>query len=84
MDVSNKPAAIQVATGLCQRHLAGAAVVAQEEPREEEATRQKEFLEKVVVSQKSQLQQLEKLQKLNCVKMMRDNKVRSELLLASF
>jgi hypothetical protein len=47
----------------------------EEEPKEEEATRQKEFLERVVVSQKSQLRQLEKLQKLNCVKMMRDNKV---------
>lgn len=59
-------------------------MVVQEEPREEEASRQKEFLEKVVVSQKSQLQQLEKLQKLNCVKMMRDNKVRSQPFLAPF
>ena len=61
--------------GLCSRYVSGPAVVEEEESREDETMRQKEFLEKVVVSQKNQLKQLEKLQKLNCVKMLRDNKV---------
>ena len=40
-----------------------------------EAVRQKEYLEKVVSSLKNQLKQMEKLNKLNSAKMLRDNKV---------
>ena len=69
------PPLMQAVAGLCSRYVSGPAVVEEEESREDETMRQKEFLEKVVASQKNQLKQLEKLQKLNCVKMLRDNKV---------
>ena len=37
----------------------------EDDTREEEAARQKEFLEKVVISQKGQLRQLEKVRKIS-------------------
>ena len=37
----------------------------EDDTREEEAARQKEFLEKVVISQKGQLRQLEKVEKID-------------------
>lgn len=40
----------------------------------DENVRQKEYLEKVVVSQKHQLKQMEKLHKLTYSKMLQDNK----------
>ena len=40
-----------------------------------EAVRQKEYLERVVASQKHQLKQMEKLHKLTYSKMVKDNKV---------
>ena len=70
---------MQAVAGLCSRYVSGPAVEEEEESREDETMRQKEFLEKVVASQKNQLKQLEKLQKLNCVKMLRDNKVTASI-----
>ena len=46
----------------------------EEENVDSEAVRQKEYLEKVVSSQKHQLRQMEKLHKLTYAKMLQDNR----------
>ena len=47
----------------------------EEETINQEGVRQKEYLERVVASQKHQLKQMEKLHKLTNSKMIKDNKV---------
>ena len=47
----------------------------EEDDIDHEAVRQKEYLERVVASQKHQLKQMEKLHKLTNSKMIKDNKI---------
>lgn len=66
----------EAATTLCNKYVSGnAAIHEEEDTMDNEAVRQKEYLEKVVSSLKNQLKQMEKLNKLNSAKMLRDNKV---------
>ena len=53
----------------------GNTVEQEEETINHEGVRQKEYLERVVASQKHQLKQMEKLHKLTNSKMIKDNKV---------
>ena len=66
----------ETAGNICNKYVAGNITLnEEEETTDNEAVRQKEYLEKVVTSLKNQLKQMEKLNKLNSAKMLRDNKV---------
>ena len=66
----------EMATKICNNYVSGTTVpVEDDDSMDNEAVRQKEYLEKVVTSLKNQLRQMEKLNKMNSAKMMRDNKV---------
>ena len=66
----------ETAGNICSKYVTGNNTLNEdEETTDNEAVRQKEYLEKVVTSLKNQLKQMEKLNKLNSAKMLRDNKV---------